>query len=417
MSEKDTSHDDWTQEPEQKSSKTIDLAEWLRKNHAYLEKRAKEKAERQNSTPLISETDNEAESDSSEAVDNHLQSDEATLLTEETIDGETTIDNDELAQSTEESFGDGEDSEASQLESDSAEQDDSSETSEDHQEGPSEEDGEDFEEASEDSEDDSLEPTGEELVEDEDAARPEASKDKWSRRTLVFTPKQKQMLRLATLFLLTISVIVIAGYFVSPLSKLKHILVEGQSQVSQEDVLANTGIDQTDYTLTTVLKQKQIEQSIEKELVWVKDAQVSYQFPVDFKIVLEEHRVIGYVKDGGTYYPVLSSGDVLDSAVAVENLPSPFLSFDLTDLKSVKTFVRKVSQLEEASPLSRLLSVKLTPTNATEDLLTIETVEGHTILVPLSEIAEKLPYYEKIIKDLHVPSYIDMEAGIFTYAK
>ncbi|MBM9832667.1 cell division protein, partial [Enterococcus faecalis] len=117
------------------------------------------------------------------------------------------------------------------------------------------------------------------------------------------------------------------------------------------------------------------------------------------------------------YYPVLSSGDVLDSAVAVENLPSPFLSFDLTDLKSVKTFVRKVSQLEEASPLSRLLSVKLTPTNATEDLLTIETVEGHTILVPLSEIAEKLPYYERIIKDLHVPSYIDMEAGIFTYAK
>lgn len=38
------------------------------------------------------------------------------------------------------------------------------------------------------------------------------------------------------------------------------------------------------------------------------------------------------------------------------------------------------------------------------------------ILVPLSELGKKLPYYSKIKPQLTVPSGIDMEVGIYSYS-
>lgn len=40
---------------------------------------------------------------------------------------------------------------------------------------------------------------------------------------------------------------------------------------------------------------------------------------------------------------------------------------------------------------------------------------GHKVLVPLSDIDYKLPYYEKIAPQLQVASIVDMEVG-FSYA-
>ncbi|MDQ0221491.1 cell division protein FtsQ/DivIB [Streptococcus moroccensis] len=412
MSEKDTSHEAWGEEKEQESSKTIDLAEWLRKNHAYLEKRAREKAENPPSDALISDMDGLiSESDSFSEQASHGMEDEGQDFdqTSELSEKHENMESPELVDldSSQEALN--------SEEEETAPSDDTADGQRDEEESETESETET--DATEEPEE------GEELIQEgapavADEALPERT-DAHQKQPLFWKwgLKEKGALRLATLVLAVLLTIVFAGYFVSPLSKVKTMTVEGQSQVSAEDILANTGIYKEDYTLTTFFKQDQMVKLIEEKVVWVKDAAVSYQFPTDFKITVEEHQVIGYVKDGNIYHPVLSSGDVLDSTVATENLPSPFLTFELTDLSQIKEFIVNLSKLEQASPLSRFLSVKHTPTNATEDLLTIETVEGHTIMVPLSEVAVKLPYYEKVIKDLYVPSYIDMEVGIFTYAK
>jgi len=41
--------------------------------------------------------------------------------------------------------------------------------------------------------------------------------------------------------------------------------------------------------------------------------------------------------------------------------------------------------------------------------------DGNKVLVPLSEVAKKLPYYEKIKPQLTERSVVDMEVGIFSY--
>jgi cell division protein divIB len=42
--------------------------------------------------------------------------------------------------------------------------------------------------------------------------------------------------------------------------------------------------------------------------------------------------------------------------------------------------------------------------------------DSDEILVPLSELGKKLPYYSKIKPQLTVPSGIDMEVGIYSYS-
>ena len=51
----------------------------------------------------------------------------------------------------------------------------------------------------------------------------------------------------------------------------------------------------------------------------------------------------------------------------------------------------------------------------TQDLATLTMGDEHQVLVPISQIARKLPYYEGIQPQLEFPSVVDMEAGIFSY--
>ena len=61
----------------------------------------------------------------------------------------------------------------------------------------------------------------------------------------------------------------------------------------------------------------------------------------------------------------------------------------------------------------------LTPSKVTTwDLSTLTMTDGNMILVPLSEIDTKLPYYSKnCVRILSRPSVIDMEVGIYRYVK
>ncbi|MGT2784467.1 cell division protein FtsQ/DivIB [Streptococcus merionis] len=428
MSEKETPKE-LLEEAEQETSKAIDLVEWLRKNNAYLERRAKEKAIRQETIQLISD-DNQ---DISDAEQRDSESTELAGLEEEEI-VHLANDNLENAETSEPEGANIPESEADKETLEQALEVNEDLTSEEELPEEDMENASDVEESSESEEEEEKESN------EEDSQAPEEGAEESTEETQTVLPESesylseltdnsskrprarlsvshKHLIRLITLFFVTLTTILVTGYLVSPWSKLKNVTVEGQGQVSAEDVLANTGIRKADYTLTTFLNQNQIAKTLEKQLVWVKDAQVSYQFPIDFKITVEEHQVVGYVKDGTVYYPVLSSGVTLDTAVAVENLPDPYLLFDMTDLSQVKAFVANLSQLGAASPLSRIVTVKAAPTTASADLLALETVEGHTVYVPLSEVAEKMAYYEKVVRNLSVPSYIDMEAGIFTYAK
>lgn len=203
-------------------------------------------------------------------------------------------------------------------------------------------------------------------------------------------------------------------YLLSPLATMKHIEVTGTVQTSADQVIEASGIRDSDYTISLLLNKDKHAEMV-KSNHWIESAKITYQFPVHFTIEVKEFEIVAYSVSGNSHYPILSSGSIESTAVNADSLPEKYISVLFNDEEQIKTLI---FQLNEVSPEinQEIEKIELAPSKVTSDLLKITMYDTDEILVPLSELGKKLPYYSKIKPQLTVPSGIDMEVGIYSYS-
>ncbi|WEV45487.1 FtsQ-type POTRA domain-containing protein [Streptococcaceae bacterium ESL0687] len=269
---------------------------------------------------------------------------------------------------------------------------------------------EDSIEASEEQSDQSVEDLEgqEEIVDDLLSPTPKEKRDK------IF-PVFKKMWGFFLVFFLIFGASI---YFASPYSKVGKFQVKGEASESVEALAEASGIRLNDKIIHIYAHRSRIEQAISKSFPRVESTKLTVAFPNKVLVSVKEYPVIAYVKHGDDYYPVLSSGSYLTTDKLTEDkIDKKFpLLVEITDETEVKQFVKAYTGLTEEIS-SQIARVEKTPTKATSDLLTIDLRDGNRILVPLSEMSLKLPYYPSVKESLTEVSDIDMEAGIFSYAK
>ena len=205
-------------------------------------------------------------------------------------------------------------------------------------------------------------------------------------------------------------------YFLSPLSTQKVIEFSGNKAVDQKQLYEQSHIKEEDYTLTTFLHKSVYEQNMKTASPWIKEVHMNYQFPVTFKVNVVEHKVVAYYVTGEDHYPVLENGEVVETVTPASELPSSYISLKFSDRELVRQFVQEMKSIS-SSITDKIVSVDLTPSKVTKDLMTITMKNDNKILVPVSQITRKLPYYKAISKQLDDDSTIDMEAGVFSYSE
>ena len=217
--------------------------------------------------------------------------------------------------------------------------------------------------------------------------------------------------------LVTSSLVFLASlYFLTPLATMKTIEFTGNKVVSQEELKSSSKINQRDYTITVYKNRHHYEQNLKASSPWIENVEMTYQFPLTFKIDVQEYGILGYLQKDSKYYPILTSGEYVKKEVAADALPEERMDVTFSDASLIKEFVQQLKNVPDSVKKS-IRKVDLTPSKVTEDLVTITMSDEHQILVPISHIAKKLPYYEGIHPQLEVPSVVDMEAGIFSYAQ
>ena len=209
--------------------------------------------------------------------------------------------------------------------------------------------------------------------------------------------------------------ILLSLYFITPLGSLKNLVVTGNERVTQDEIIKATQIDSRDYTITTFLNRNQYANNLKKANAWIEKAEISYQFPITFKIKVTEFKILAYEASTGNIYPVISNGTVINQPVKKEALPENYMRLNLSDKAKVKKLMQELSDVPD-SIKNEIQTVDLTPSKATKDLLTLTMRDEHKIIVPLSDIHKKLPYYSRVHPLLTEPSIVDMEAGIFSYS-
>lgn len=342
------------------------LSEWQKRHQEYLEKKSQEK---------VSETDEEERNDE-------------TLETSESA-GTNETDNSE----------DEKEDQAQDQASDDDETNESEET-EDVEE-PEEENIEELSDVSEDRTENFVDQADIEIEKEAKSDKPRIEKI--------------HLYRAIPVLVISSLLILLSLYFITPLGSLKNIVVTGNERVTQDEIIKATQIDSRDYTLTTFLNRNQYANNLKKANAWIEKAEISYQFPITFKIQVTEFKILAYEASTGNIYPVISNGTVINQPVKKEALPENHMRLNLSDKAKVKKLMQELSDVPD-SIKNEIQTVDLTPSKATKDLLTLTMKDEHKIIVPLSDIHKKLPYYSRVHPLLTEPSIVDMEAGIFSYS-
>ena len=299
-----------------------------------------------------------------------------------------------------------------------------SEKSEDKQDQESEADHEDSESAKEDAK---------EKAEDSEEVKKEVSKEK--SKSTESTEKENQdkklakkatkekpakakipaihILRALTILFPSLLLLIVSAYLLSPYATMKDIRVEGTVQTTDDDIRQASGIQDSDYTINLLLDKERYEEQI-KSNYWVESAQLVYQFPTKFTIKVKEYDIVAYYVSGENHYPILSSGQLETSSVSLVSLPETYLSVFFNDSEQIKAFTSELSQISPELKAA-IQKVELAPSKVTSDLIRLTMNDSDEVLVPLSEMSKKLPYYSKIKPQLSEPSVVDMEAGIYSY--
>ncbi|HFI0272169.1 TPA: cell division protein FtsQ/DivIB [Streptococcus suis] len=235
-----------------------------------------------------------------------------------------------------------------------------------------------------------------------------------SKKTEARIPKDA-LLKSIPLYLAGLLIMLSSAYLISPFGKLKDIQVKGNEHISEELVKEYSNIHEKDYVLSVLLNRKSYANNIVNRSNLIKDVSVQFQLPNRFLLELEEYKELGFIAENNQFYSILSSGEVSEVPTEEENMPLNATMVHITDRELLKKMALQLAEIDE-NIRANILTIDLTPTKATKDLLTLTMADGNVVLVPVSELDIKLPYYPKIARQLILPSMIDMEVGVYSYA-
>ena len=214
---------------------------------------------------------------------------------------------------------------------------------------------------------------------------------------------------------LAIVVLVFVGslYLISPLSKISTFSVSGNANESSEQVALASGIQTSDSIFNILNNKEKIEATIEQKFPRISAVTINYCNR--FEVIVKEHTNSVYVKRNDQTYLVLNNGYVITTPVDATKLEKLPVLQNFND-EEVKTFVNAYETLKPAIK-SLMTNVTKTPTDATKDFIAIDMSDGNQVRVSLSQLADRLPYYPSVAKQVQAPQVVDMEAGIYTKPK
>ena len=377
-----------SKDKKQEPTQGKELSEWQKRNQEYLQKKAEEEAQ------LVKE---KAQADTNKKEVAKAPEEEITLSEWQKQNREY------LRKKAEEEY-------MEELESDLSEDSEEDSDSNPEEQKESAEDQSSLENEEETTETEQVEEEDEKSEETKVEEKRTKSKEKIAKPSI----PSVHIWRAVTILIPSLLVLFFSIYLLTPYSTLKNIEVTGTVETNADQIKEASGIRDSDYTFSLLLNKDKHAEMI-KSNHWIESASIRYQFPTNFTIQVKEYEIVAYYVSGEDHYPILSSGTVETSPVSLVSLPETYMSVLFNDEQQVKILIE---QLAEVSPEIKqaIKTIELAPTSVTSDLLKITMYDTDEILVPLSELGKKLPYYSKIKPQLTVPSGIDMEVGIYSYS-
>lgn len=225
------------------------------------------------------------------------------------------------------------------------------------------------------------------------------------------TRRRKANRILIVLLILFFSLISIVIYFQSSYSHVGEISIKGNEYYDSQAIILQSELSR-DVNIWTIRKADIINRV--KKLTKVKSAQVSYKFPNEIIIQIEELKTIAYILAEGKFYPLLEDGTVFKDEEISQLDADRLVLFNFEDGQALKDLVAELNKLPDEI-INAISEIHHLPTEINRHHLTLFMNDGFEVRATIRDFAEKMVHYPAIVGQLDPTKkgMIDLEVGSF----
>jgi len=233
-------------------------------------------------------------------------------------------------------------------------------------------------------------------------------------------PEQKQpemafykvLQRYIPIVIVNLILIVVLGYFISPLSEVETVSVEGNEAVYIQQVIDESGIRGGDSVIDTMQNKEALQTEVTNQLPQISETSIELSGFNDVVITVNEFDTVAYITQDGSYLRVLENGDVLDDVYDVSIGNQPVLS-NFSEGEALNLMIDELSQLD--TPILRLISeIELAENRSNPLFIQVYMNNGNRALASIPTFSEKISYYPQMVQAVEGRQGVfDMEAGVY----
>lgn len=209
-----------------------------------------------------------------------------------------------------------------------------------------------------------------------------------------------------SIFFLLIAIIV---YLQSPWSEVRSIEVSGNVFLTDEYIIDESGLAEGANIWS--MNKSSVAEQIEKDPV-IEEASISRSFPRTVQIEVDEQSVLGYIKEGKAYYPVLGDGQVIQRNAKdfISNAPlmTGFNEEQLSELTAEMMDIRP-------SIFNMISEIQWNDSEEDEMHITLYMSDGFLVEGTADQMFEKLDYYPSIVSQLDEEDSGIIHIGVGVY--
>lgn len=224
--------------------------------------------------------------------------------------------------------------------------------------------------------------------------------------------RRKMQQRLSLLLLLFSFAILVVVYFISPLSKIEKITVNGASEVTDQAVIDASQIKSGESLWQTFFQKNEKETLVKKQLSQVKSMNVKFDSINSYELVITEYKTVAYLEKNDTYYNILENGKIVNESrkISIGNQPI-FINFK--EGKVLNEMIKQYRLLKENIHNS-ISEIEYTPSKTDPYLIKLYMNDGNQVVASITSFAGKMAYYPDIVQNIgEEKGTINIEIGIY----
>jgi cell division protein FtsQ len=223
--------------------------------------------------------------------------------------------------------------------------------------------------------------------------------------------KSKANRRLVLLLSLFFILVACVLYFLSPLSHVQSVKVEGNRYITSKQIIKLSKVkkDQSIWKVDTSEKAANIKKNPE-----IKSAKITPIFPNSIKITVSEHKRIAYLSIGGKFSPILENGNVLRELASGENPVFAPVLIGFKEGKALRLLLKELDKLP-IEIQNAISEIHHDPTKTDGYHIVMFMNDGYEVSATSRTLAEKMIHYPSIVSQLDpkVKGVIDLEVGSY----